>query len=115
MIFPAKLEYISPKGTESGGAIQFEIRARMEHGDGTFIRAGYSANADIVLERRDSVLVIREALLQFDENKPFVEVKTGPDRYERRNVEIGLSDGIKAEIISGVEKDAQIKVWNKPM
>jgi HlyD family secretion protein len=114
-IFPATLEYIAPKGTESGGAIQFEIRARMEHDKSDFIRAGYSANADIVLERRDSVLAIREALLQFDGGKPFVEVMTGQDQYERRDIAIGLSDGLKTEVLKGVNEKDRIKIWNKPL
>lgn len=112
--FPAVLEYIAPKGTESNGAIQFEIRAQMQHDKATFIRAGYSANADIVIARADSVLCIKESLLQFDGNKPFVEVETAPQTFERREVTLGISDGIQAEVKSGLSGNEQIKVWNQP-
>jgi HlyD family secretion protein len=113
MLFDAKLQYISPKGVKENGAIQFEIKADVNLNDSTFIRAGYSANADIVLKRVDSVLAINEGLIQFEEGKPYVEVKIDSMKYERRNIETGLSDGIQIQILSGVEIGDDIKVWNK--
>ena len=113
--FDASLEYISPKGLEENGAIQFEIKADVELKEDFFIRAGYSANADIVLEKRENVLAIRESLLQFDGKQPFVEVETGDQTYERRDVKIGLSDGIQVEVVDGLSEEDKIKVWNKPM
>ena len=113
--FNAELEYISPKGVEENGAIQFEIKADVELKEEFFIRAGYSANADIVLEKREDVLAIRESLLQFDGKQPFVEVETGEQTYERRDVKIGLSDGIQVEVLDGLTEEDKVKVWNKPM
>lgn len=114
--FPAKLEYISPKGADLNGAIQFQIRAAVNLEKGEFIRAGYSANADVVLDRRDSVLAISEALVQFDkERKPYIEVSTGENTWEKKDVQLGLSDGIKVEVLSGIDKEDEIKVWNRPM
>ena len=104
-----KLEYIAPKGVESEGVIQFEVKAAIEPKEGVFIRAGYSANADIVLERRSQVLAISEGLVQFDEGKPYVEVEVGPQTFERRDIEVGLSDGINIEVVSGLDKDSRIK------
>lgn len=105
-----KLEYISPKGVTREGAIEFEIRAAIEgRADGPLLRAGYSANADIVLDRRDKVLAIPENLLQFEDEKPFVEVEVGPQQFERREVELGLSDGIKVEVRGGVAAEEKIK------
>ncbi len=113
--FPAKLTFIAPKGTEESGAVQFKIKADVTLDETYFVRAGYSANADIVLEQKDSVLSIKESLLQFDKKteKPYVEIKVGDDKYERKDIEIGISDGIYAEIISGVTAEDEIKVWNK--
>ena len=113
--FDAILEYIAPKGVEEKGAIQFEIKARIKLKPDTFLRAGYSGNADIVLERRDDVLSIPESLLQFEDEKPFVEVVIGPQEFEKRFVQVGLSDGIHVEIISGIEKNDEVKIWNKPI
>ena len=109
----AGLEYISPKGVALDGAIQFEIRAALNISDSTdFIRAGYSANADIVLDSRDSVLVVNESLLQFEGDQVFVEVEVGDQQYERRDLEVGLSDGIKIEVLSGITIDDKIKQPN---
>ncbi|MEQ8623803.1 MAG: efflux RND transporter periplasmic adaptor subunit [Vicingaceae bacterium] len=110
--FDAILEYISPKGVEEEGAIQFEIKAAVKLKENQFIRAGYSANADIVLDRRDSVLAISEALLQFEGDSAYVEVETEEQSFEKRYVKTGLSDGINIELLSGVEKDDQLKLWN---
>ncbi|MCK0131788.1 efflux RND transporter periplasmic adaptor subunit [Flavobacteriaceae bacterium F08102] len=113
--FPAKLNFIAPKGTEENGAVQFKVKADVTLDDEYFVRAGYSANADIVLERKDSVMAIKEAVLQFDNKteKPYVEVEISKDEYERRDVEIGISDGINVEILSGISMGDKIKVWNK--
>ena len=105
-----KLEYISPKGKEIDGAIQFEIKAKVIAKAGVPIRANYSANADIVLDEKKQVLAIREALVQYKDDKPFVEVETKPQTFEKRDVKVGLSDGIKVEVLSGVSKTDKIKV-----
>ena len=113
--FPAKLDFIAPKGTEENGAVQFKIKGNVTLDKNYFIRAGYSANADIVLAKKDSVLSIKEALLQFDKKteKPYVEVKTGDQEFKKKDVVLGISDGINVEILSGVTKDDEIKIWNK--
>jgi HlyD family secretion protein len=105
----ATLEHIAPKGVESEGAIQFEIRAALAPQDEVFIRANYSANADIVLDRREQVLALDEGLLQFEGDKAFVEVMTAPQVFERREVKTGLSDGLSIEILEGLAADDQIK------
>ncbi|MFC2096393.1 efflux RND transporter periplasmic adaptor subunit [Bacteroidota bacterium] len=108
--FNAYLEYISPKGIEENGAIQFEIKAAVELKKDYFIRAGYSANADIVLTRKDSVLSVKESLLIFEEDSVFVEIETEPQIYEKRLVEVGLSDGINIEVLAGITEEDKIKV-----
>ncbi|MDX8341582.1 efflux RND transporter periplasmic adaptor subunit [Draconibacterium sp. IB214405] len=110
--FAAVLEYISPKGVEENGAIQFEIKANVQLMEGQFIRAGYSANANIVLERKDNVMVIPEGLLQFDNDSSFVEVNVGSaeePNYEKRMVKTGLSDGINIEITEGLKAEDKVK------
>ena len=111
----AELKFIAPKGIEDQGAVQFKIEGDVEIKDGFQVRAGYSANAAIVLDQRDSVLAIKEALLQFDEDteKPFVEVLKGESDFEKVDVELGVSDGILVEILSGITAEDKIKIWNK--
>lgn len=108
--FIASLEYISPKGITQEGAIQFEIEAAVKVDSASFIRAGYSANADVVLEKKEQVLSINEALLTFEDEKPFVEVQTNEQEFEMREVELGLSDGIHVEVLGGVSEEDQIKI-----
>ena len=113
--FDAILDYIAPKGVAENGAIQFEIKGSLTKIDSIFIRAGLSANASIILEKADKVLAIKEALIQYDKEtkKPFVEIEMGDQDYERRDVELGISDGIFVEVKSGISKDDKIKVWNQ--
>ena len=113
--FPAVLTFVAPKGVEQNGAVQFTIKADVEIEASTKIRAGYSANAEIEIESKDSVLVIKEGLLQFNRitEKPFVELLNDNGNFEIKKVEIGLSDGINVEITEGVEEGDKIKVWNK--
>jgi HlyD family secretion protein len=107
--FDAFLSQIAPKGKMEGGAIQFEIRADIKLRKGQFLRAGYSANADIVLERRDSVLTIIEGLIQFENGSPFVEIETSPQVFEKRDIKTGLSDGINIEVLEGISLEDKIK------
>ncbi|MFT4660952.1 MAG: HlyD family secretion protein [Patiriisocius sp.] len=119
--FTANLEYVSPKGVEENGAIQFDIKAAMKFPDDVFIRAGYSANANIVIDQRDSVWTISESVIQYekkedgekeDKKKPFVEILVGENKYEKRDVELGLSDGIMVEVLSGINEGDEVKNHN---
>lgn len=110
MSFDAVLEHISPKGVEENGAIQFEIKADVVLQEEEFIRAGYSANADIVLARVDSVLAVPESVVQFEDDTAFVEIETNPQVFEKRIIELGLSDGINIEVVSGISEEDNIKV-----
>ncbi len=108
--FTATLEYISPKGVEEEGTVKFEIRAAIDQNPDVFLRAGYSASADIILDRRKQVLTINERDLISKKDSNYVEVKVGEDQFEKRLVEIGLADGILVEIKSGLDTMTEIKV-----
>ncbi|MCF8303681.1 MAG: efflux RND transporter periplasmic adaptor subunit [Bacteroidales bacterium] len=111
--FDAELEHISPKGLEENGAIQFEIRAAVKLKESDFIRAGYSANADIVLNSADSVLAIKESMITFENDTAYVEVETDPQKFEKQRIKTGLSDGINIQVKSGLEKDTKLKMPNR--
>ena len=113
--FEARLKFIAPKGNEEQGAVQFKIEGDVYLDDDFFVRAGYSANASLVLERKDSILAIPEALLQFDKKteEPYVEVQIKDQEFERKDIKTGISDGINVEILSGITIEDNIKVWNK--
>jgi HlyD family secretion protein len=107
--FDANLEFISPKGLSEEGAIKFEIKAAIALRPEQFLRAGYSATADIVLEKREDVLAIKESNLLFEENKTYVEVAKGEQQFEKREVKTGLSDGINIQIAEGLAENEKIK------
>jgi len=113
--FSALLTFVAPKGIEQNGAVQFTIKADVTIERTTKIRAGYSANAEIEMESKDSVLVIKESLVQFNRitEKPFVEIQSEEGKYKKQKITLGISDGINIEILEGVKEGDKIKVWNK--
>ena len=108
---PASLEYVSPKGTEESGAILFEMKAALQLPQDLFIRAGYSANADIILDKRTEVVTIPESSVEFSGDSAFVyTVKSEkPQEFERKYVKIGLSDGIRIEVTEGLKENEKIR------
>ena len=108
--FDAKLSYIAPKGIEEEGSIQFEIKADVVPPEDVFIRAGYSANADIILGKRDSVLSVNERDIIFKGDSTLVEIETGEQTFEERLIEVGLSDGIYIEVKNGVTTSDKLKI-----
>ena len=110
--FDAALEYVSPKAVESNGTNQFEIKAAVKLSEGGKIRAGYSANAEIVLAKADKVLSIPESAIEFSGDSTFVYVVSGADKektYERRHVLTGLSDGVNIEIKQGLKEGDRVR------
>ncbi len=110
----ATLEYVSPKATEDNGVVLFEVKAAAKIPAEVFVRAGYSANANIVIENREGVLTVSEGTIEFDEGKSYVYVLTSDEAaeeqtFEKREVEIGLSDGMRVEIVSGITADDRIR------
>lgn len=107
--FDANLEYVSPKAVESNGANQFEIKAAVKLQEGSKIRSGYSANAEIVLASANKVLCVPESSIEFSGDSTFVYIIKGEGKnktYDRTYVETGLSDGVNIEIKKGLtDKD----------
>jgi HlyD family secretion protein len=110
LTFDARLEYISPKGVDDAGTVTFEVRAAVTPTDDIFLRAGYSANADIILERRDKVVSINERDVLYEDTGTFVEVESGDRTFKRQPVELGLSDGIYVEVVAGIDTTHRVRV-----
>lgn len=111
-VFNAQLEYVAPKGVEENGAILFEIKAAAEIPADAFIRAGYSANAEIVLKRADNVISVPESTVEFQGDSSFVYIvkQEQPEQiFEKQAVKVGLSDGIKIEIQEGLTTEDKIR------
>lgn len=110
--FDAELEYISPKGLEQSGAVLFEMKAAVKVPDSVFIRAGYSANAEIVLAQANDVITVPESTIEFSNDSAFIYkviVETPKQEFERKHVEIGLSDGINIEVKKGLTLEDKIR------
>lgn len=116
LTFDAELEYISPKGVEENGANQFEIKAAVHAPDSVQIRSGYSANAEIVLQRAQKVLAVPEGIIEFSGDSTFVWVMTDnipEQKFERRQIKTGMSDGIKLEIKEGLTGKEKVRASEK--
>ena len=113
--YKAILTLIAPKGIEVAGAIQFKIEGEVFLDDEYLIRAGYSANATIITDVKKDIWSVNESLLQFNNTtkKAFVEVQISGQKFERRDVELGISDGVYTEVIEGITENDNIKIWNK--
>lgn len=108
----ATIEYISPKGDDTGGANTFEVKAALIIDDATGLRAGYSANASVVLEQAQNVLAVSESVVSFEGDSTYVYVMTDSvpkQLFERRAVTTGLSDGINIEIKNGIDSAAVLR------
>jgi len=116
LTFDAELEYISPKGVEENGANQFEIKAAVHAPDSVQIRSGYSANAEIVLQRAQKVLAVPEGIIEFSGDSTFVWVMTDSipeQKFERSQIKTGMSDGIKLEIKEGLTGKEKVRASEK--
>ncbi|MBB4806204.1 HlyD family secretion protein [Chryseobacterium defluvii] len=116
--FPGKLTMIAPKGKDNNGTIKFPVEGNVYNPNNEYIRAGFSANGEIVLTSQKNALLLDESLVQYEKSngkdKPFVEVKQQDGKFKKVYVKLGASDGINVQILpgSGITKDSEVKVWN---
>ncbi|RCU44772.1 efflux RND transporter periplasmic adaptor subunit [Chryseobacterium lacus] len=114
--FPGRLTMIAPKGKDVSGTIKFPVEGEVFNPDNEYIRAGFSANGEIVLSSQKNALLLEESLIQYEKKNgkdtPFVEVKQPDGSFKIAFVKLGASDGIHVQILSGIDKDAEVKVWN---
>lgn len=114
--FPGRVTMIAPKGKDENGTIKFPIEGDVFNGTNEYIRAGFSANGEIILSSQKNALLLDESLVQYEKvngkDQPFVEVKQKDGKFKKVNVKLGASDGINVQILSGITKDSEVKVWN---
>ncbi len=115
--FPGKLTMIAPKGKEENGTIKFPLEGDVFNNTNEYIRAGFSANGEIVMSSKKNALLLDESLIQYEKDaqgkeQAFVEVKQPKGDFKKVKVSLGGSDGINVEVLSGLTKDSEVKVWN---
>lgn len=107
--YHAVVEYVSPKGKNTSGTILFEVKAAISGDDLSALKAGFSSNAEVEMAHKTGVLTIPEATVTYEGDKSFVFVKGGKGEYEKKEVTLGLSDGIKVEVLSGLTGDETLR------
>ena len=114
--FPGRLTMIAPKGKDNNGTIKFPVEGDVHNPNNEYIRAGFSANGEIVMSSQKNALLLDESLVQYEKkngkDKSFVEVKQPDGKFKKVYVKLGASDGINVQIRSGINKNAEVKVWN---
>lgn len=114
--FPGRLTMVAPKGKDTNGTIKFPVEGDVYNPDNEYIRAGFSANGEIVLSSQKNALLLDESLVQYEnqggKDRSFVEVKQADGTFKKNYIRLGASDGIKVQVLSGLDKNADVKVWN---
>lgn len=114
--FSGRLTMIAPKGKDNNGTIKFPVEGDVHNPNNEYIRAGFSANGEIVMSSQKNALLLDESLVQYEKSngkdKSFVEVKQPDGKFKKVYVKLGASDGINVQILSGIDKNAEVKVWN---
>lgn len=109
----AVIEYIAPMGTDDDGANTFELKAALTFEDTEGLRAGYSANATVVLASATDALSVPENVVETENGESYVYVLTNENSkkpvYERRRITTGISDGINIEVTSGIDSTAVLR------
>lgn len=111
--FPAVVEYVSPKGIIKSGTVLFEVKAALTSSDLSGIKAGFSSNAELELDSRRNVMTIPESAVTYRGDKTFVYISkdggNSENSFTEQEVTLGLSDGLKVEVISGLKGDEKLR------
>jgi HlyD family secretion protein len=102
------LTKISLKAEKKENATVFPIEIAIPRANNSVLRAGYSANASVIIRRKDSVLVIPERVVTFRNDSAFVRVPMGEGKDAERYVKTGLSDAITIEIAEGLKEGDEV-------
>src|SRR5438552_4102548 len=102
LISPSDLETAQRQVDEARSQLSL-AQERLALEEGATLRAGYSANAEVIIARRDSVLYVPERLITHRNDSSFVTVRTGPGKTAERSIKTGLSDAINIEVLEGLQ------------
>ena len=105
-----RLTRIAPKAVEKEGSTLFDVEVAIEDAGAATLRAGYSANADIIIQEKKDILVLPERLITFEKEKAFVELPPSEPNAEpaKKEVKVGLSDGLSTEILDGLAEGDEV-------
>jgi HlyD family secretion protein len=111
-VVTGKVARIAPQAQQKEGATLFDVEIELEPGQKITLRAGYSANADVIIREKKDVLVLPERLVSFEDGgkKTFVELPSADPKKEptKKEIKTGVSDGLNVEIVSGLSKGTKV-------
>ncbi|MEA2490195.1 MAG: HlyD family secretion protein, partial [Acidobacteriota bacterium] len=111
-VVTGKVQRIAPQAQQKEGATLFDVEIELEPNQKITLRAGYSANADVIIREKKDVLVLPERLVSFEDGgkKALVELPQADPKADPKKVEIktGISDGLNIEILSGLKKGEKV-------
>jgi HlyD family secretion protein len=103
---------IAPQAQQKEGATLFDVEIELAKDTKIVLRAGYSANADVIIREKKDVLIVPERVVTFEDGgkKAFVEIPSANPKEEPKKTEVklGISDGMNAEVLSGLAKGAKV-------
>jgi len=105
---PGHVSLISLKAKKEENTTVFPIEIVIDKTDETVLRAGYSANAHIIIAQKDSVLAIPERVVTFRNDSAFVKIPVGEGESKEQYIETGLSDAIHIEVVSGLQEGQEV-------
>jgi HlyD family secretion protein len=111
-IVTGRVSRIAPQAQQKEGATLFDVEVELDPGQKVTLRAGYSANADVVIREKKNVLTVPERLVIFEDGgtKTFVELPgpTADSEPKKVEIKVGISDGLNVEIVSGLRKGQMV-------
>jgi HlyD family secretion protein len=103
---------IAPQAQQKEGATLFDVEIELQKTSAIVLRAGYSANADVIIREKKDVVIVPERVVTFEDGgkKAFVEIPGADPKQEPKKVEVklGISDGMNAEVLSGLQKGSKV-------
>jgi HlyD family secretion protein len=111
-VVTGRVQRIAPQAQQKEGATLFDVEIELDPNQKITLRAGYSANADVIIREKKDVLVLPERLVLFEDGgkKTFVEIPGADPKAEPKKIGIktGVSDGLNVEIVSGLKKGEKV-------
>jgi HlyD family secretion protein len=111
-IVTGSVSRIAPQAQQKEGATLFDVEIELAKTSAIVLRAGYSANADVIIREKKDVLIVPERVVTFEDGgkKAFVELPAAnpKDEPKKTEVKLGISDGMNAEVLSGLSKGSKV-------
>jgi len=111
-VVTGRVQRIAPQAQQKEGATLFDVEIELDGGQKVTLRAGYSANADVIIREKKDILIVPERLVTFEDGgkKTFVEIPNSDPKAEPQKVDVktGISDGLNVEITSGLKKGDKV-------